>query len=149
VATAHPRSRCQWALDVNPGGFIPSPGAPVFGDRGCRATTLGVGPRILHRRARCRHCPYPPAPFLTYTGDWWPRSGLGASLGRVDATSTAITTKKWSWLKQLLTRAPTPPWMALHRAQCAPRYKLGEKPSLLSSPSSPPHVAPILRGFTR
>jgi hypothetical protein len=60
-----------------------------------------------------------------------------------------------TWRNQRLRHAnfladvDTPPWMALHRGQGAPRYKLGEKPSLLSSPSSPPHVAPILRGFTR
>jgi hypothetical protein len=65
----------------------------------------------------------PSAPFHTYTGDWWPRSGLGAFLGRVDATSTAITTKKWLWLKQLLTRLTPSPWSASYRGRlCAFRF---------------------------
>jgi hypothetical protein len=82
----------------------------------------------------------PPAPLHTYTGDWWPRSGLGASLGRVDATSTAITMKKWLWLKQLLTRLTPSPWSASYCGRlCACRFC--PKGTPLTRPHSPLRVA--------
>ena len=84
----------------------------------------------------------PPAPFHTYTGDWWPRSGLGASLGRVDATATAITTKKWLWLKQLLTRLTPSPWSASYRGWlCACRFCPKGTPPLTRPHSTPLRVA--------